>query len=177
MTFVPMNVPAVLAASIWQKSNFLISFFFLNVYLTVYLNNLDFFGEKWWCPTLDESTHFPMHQWLPFLLEPQAKFAINITLVILWWVQHMLMANSLFKNFCYKTFGYQYAAIERSNYLFGTSVALALTMVFWQKNSVVVYNLLIELPKTMAVLPFVGFSLIAIGFVYFLGDLVGNARQ
>lgn len=160
MTFVPMTAPAVLTASIWQKFNTILALAVIITYFVTYLNNLDFAGEKWWCPTLDGPTHFPMHQWLPFLSKPQAQFAINISLVILWWVQHMLMAKSFFKNYCYETLGYQYAAFERSNFTFASTVAIGLVMIFWQKSSGPDYNLLEELPKTAGVLVYVGLGLI-----------------
>jgi len=171
LMFVPMSAPMVLLASVYQKVSFLFSFLMLNVYLTAYLNNLDPFGGQWWFPTIDGPTHFPMHQYLPFLAPSHAKLVINGLLTILWVLQHGVMAKSYFKNFCYDTLGHKYAAFERSTFLFTTGVALVLIMMFWQKDAGVSYNLLEELPKTMALLPFLGFAMIMTGFTYFLWTL------
>lgn len=166
-----MSAPMVLLASVYQKVSFLFSFFLLNVYLTTYLNNLDFFGGQWWFPTIDGPTHFPIYKSLTFLEPSQAKLFVNVLLIILWCVQHGVMAKSYFKNWMFSILGHQYAAFERSTFLFTTGLALVAIMCFWQKDAGVNYNLVDDLVKNPTLLPFVGFAMIMIGFTYFLWTL------
>lgn len=157
----------ILAACIWQKICFLLSFGMLNLYLVPYLNNVDLFGDKWWWPTLDGPTHFPLDGYLPFLGKSQAKFVINLMLVGVWWLQHYYMAKSYFKNWIYEKIGYRYAPFERSNFLFGSFAALLIQSWLWQKDSTVLmtHNL------TFPFLPLLGWGAIGFGFLYFVWTL------
>lgn len=162
--YVPMNPLFVGVAWAWQVFSAATSFLMLNYFLTVFSNNMDFFGGPVWWPTLDGPTHFPLWKHVGFLGERPAKWFVNSILLFIWHVQHIFMARHGFKNWCYRNLGTWYAAFERSNFLFLSAVSLYWISVYWQRDTEVIF----ETTKLGLWVVVLGYATIAWGFGHFL---------
>lgn len=111
--------------------------------LAVILYTVAFFGNAWVPKTIDSVAKAPLLQ----------SLAINLGLVLLFGLQHSIMARSWFKRFLVKVVP---EAAERSTYVLMSSVMLAALMWYWQPLGGVVWD--VRDPAAIAVITLVYYS-------------------
>ena len=95
--------------------------------ITVIAYTVAFFGNAWVPRTIDSAATVPL---------AQALF-VNVALVLMFGLQHSVMARPAFKQAVSR---FVPPAIERSNYVLMSSIALAALMVFWQPLGGVIWE-------------------------------------